>query len=204
MMTPPTLPVHSTPDRLRAWIGTYRDSTKGDIWRFSLTDGTLQGDAGQGAIELRTLSPTSFDAANDPFLRLSFEPAQDRAARKLTVRTLLSSPATLEAVKDFKPTAAALVAYAGDYRSAELGVTYRLETKEGTLWMQQLIGSDGIVHAGIIPFSELRPMLVDEFDLRGAPLVFRFKRDANGHVTGFTLRGFRERWIVFERLTGRR
>src|ERR1044071_3685618 len=127
MMTPPTLTVHSTRDRLRAWIGTYRDSTKGDIWRFSLTDGTLQGDAGQGAIELRTLSPTSCDAANDPFLRLSFEPAQDRAARKLTVRTLLSSPATLEAVKDFKPTAAALVAYAGDYRSAELGVTYRLE-----------------------------------------------------------------------------
>jgi hypothetical protein len=197
-----TLPMNSTPDRLRGWVGTYRDSRKGDVWRFNLADGKLRGDSGLGVIEFRPLSDTSFDSADDPFLRLTFEPARDRAARKVTVRTVVSSPATLEAVEDVKPTAAELVAYAGDYRSDELRVTYRLERKEGKLWMKELIGSDGIVHTGIIPFSELRPMLFDEFDLRGAPVVFRFKRDANGHVTGFTLSGFRERWMVFERLTG--
>lgn len=204
VMKEATLPMKSTPDRIRAWVGTYRDSRKGDLWRFSLADGRLQADTGRGVIELRTLSGTSFDSTDDPFLRLTFEPARDRVVRKLTVRTLVSSPATLEAVEEVKPTAADLVAYIGDYRSAELRVTYRLEIEESKLWLKELIGSDGNVHAGIIPFSDLRPVLFDEFDLREAPVVFRFKRDANGHVIGFTLSGFRERWMVFERLTGRR
>ncbi len=90
-------------------------------------------------------------------------------------------------------------AYAGNYWSDELRATYRLAIGDGKLWMKALIGADGIVHEGTVPFDELRPTVTDEFDLKGAPLVFHFMRDAKGRVTGFTLNGFHERGILFSR-----
>jgi hypothetical protein len=69
--------------------------------------------------------------------------------------------------------------------------------KDGKLWMKNLIGADGIVHRGIIPSDELHPILADEFDLNGAPLIFRFIRDPNHKVTGFVLSGFSERGMHF-------
>ena len=60
------------------------------------------------------------------------------------------------------------------------------------------------MHKGTIPSNDLRPVLHDEFDLRDAALVFRFRRDAERRITGFNLSGFRERWIGFERLTGQK
>jgi CubicO group peptidase (beta-lactamase class C family) len=195
------LPVNAAPERLHAWAGTYRDSRKGDVCRIYVADGKLRVDLGDAVVELRTLSATVFDSADNPFLRLTFDLGRNNTARRLTVRTFGLSPATLEPLEEAKPTAAELAAYEGDYWSTELRVTYRLAMKDGKLWMKEVIGSDGIVHAGVIPSNDLRPVLSDEFDLRGVPVVFRFKRAANGHVIGFTLNGFRERGIEFDRLT---
>jgi len=113
---------------------------------------------------------------------------------------MLDLPATLEAIEEVKAPAAELAAYAGEYWSDELRVTYRLAMKNGALWMTDLIGADGIVHAGAVPSGELRPVLRDEFDLSGAPLIFTFTRDERRSVTGFTLNGFLERGMVFARL----
>jgi hypothetical protein len=71
--------------------------------------------------------------------------------------------------------------------------------KDGKLRLKELVGADGIVHSKTIPANDLRPLSADEFDLRGASIMFRFTRDARHRVTGCTMSGFRERWIVFER-----
>src|SRR6266542_3822953 len=75
-------------------------------------------------------------------------------------------------------------AFAGDYWSNELQVTYRLTIKDGKLWMNDLIGADGFVHAGTIPSNELRPVFKDEFDLKGAPITIHFTRDEKHTVMG--------------------
>jgi hypothetical protein len=93
-----------------------------------------------------------------------------------------------------------MAASAGDYWSDELRAIYRLALYDGKLWMKDLIGSDGIVHRGIIPSGELRPVLPDEFYLNDAPLIFHFTRDVNGNVTGLVLNGITERGILFTRL----
>jgi hypothetical protein len=108
--------------------------------------------------------------------------------------------ATLEAVEAPTPSTAKLAACAGDYWSNELRATYRLALHDGKLWMKDVIGADGIVHRGIIPSGELRPILSDEFDLNGAPLIFHFTRDKNGNLTGFVLNGLNERGILFTRV----
>ena len=106
-------------------------------------------------------------------------------------------PATLEAVEEARLSEAQLAPYVGDYWSDELRANYRLTMKAGKLWLQELIGADGIVHR-TLPFDELRPLQMDEFALSGAPIVFRFIRKRT--VTGFLLNGFHERGILFIRL----
>ncbi|SRR6266851_1917842 len=44
-------------------------------------------------------------------------------------------------------------AYAGKNWSDELRATYRLAIGDGKLWMKALIGADGIVHEGTVPFE---------------------------------------------------
>jgi hypothetical protein len=105
--------------------------------------------------------------------------------------------ASLEAVEAPTPSTAELAAYAGDYQSDELRATYRLALHDGKLCMKDLIGSDGIVHRGIIPSGELRPILSDEFYVNGAPLIFHFTRDEKSKFTGFLLNGNTERGILF-------
>jgi len=55
---------------------------------------------------------------------------------------------------------------------------WQLATKDHELWMQALIGADGVVHSGTIPC---------------------FTRDQNINVNGFSLSGFLQRDISFTR-----
>ena len=105
-------------------------------------------------------------------------------------------PATLEAIKEARPSETALASYVGDYWSDELRATYHVTIKAGKLWLEDLTGADGIVHH-TLPFDELLPLQMDEFALTGAPVVFRFVRKTT--VTGFALNGFHERGILFVR-----
>jgi CubicO group peptidase (beta-lactamase class C family) len=188
-----------TQERLQSWAGTYRDSKKGEVWRVALAKERLLVDFGQGPLELRALTATQFELADYPFeTHLTFERSQNGSPRRLSVSREAEFTARFEAVEDARPAPAALAAYAGDYWSDELRVTYRLVMDDGKLRMKDLIGADGIVHAGIIPTNDLRPVLTDEFDLSGAPIVIRFTRDRKHNVTGFTLDGFRQRGMVFK------
>jgi serine/threonine protein kinase len=63
----------------------------------------------------------------------------------------------------------------------------------------------GIIHRDLkpenvmVPLDQLRPVVLDEFDLASAPIVFRFTRASQGVVSGFLLNGFGDRWIRFVR-----
>ncbi len=202
------------PEQLLAWAGTYRDVKNGDVWRIGVANEKLRVDFGAGPLELRALSPTEFEPVDYPFeTHLTFERAQEGGPRKLHARIelwleSLGTPETFEAVEEVKPAAAELAGYAGDYSSDELRAIYRLAIKDGRLRMKELIGADEIVHVGNapvnVPFNELRPVVTDEFDLRGAPMTIQFTRDKSKNLTGFKLSGFHERWILFTRLSDKK
>jgi CubicO group peptidase (beta-lactamase class C family) len=189
-----------TAEQLERLVGTYRDPRTKEVWRVSAQAGKLWVAFAGGPAELRAMTSTDFEMADNPRdTRLIFEPSHTGTARKLIVKTQFSLPATAEAVEESQPAATELAAYAGDYWSDELRATYRLAMKDGKLWMKDLVGADGSVHAGHIPSNELRPVLRDEFDLKGAPITIHFARDQNQHIAGFTLDGLGQRGMEFTR-----
>jgi hypothetical protein len=171
------------------------------VWRLTMADSKLWADFEGFPLELRALSPMEFEPVNYAFeTRLKFEQIIEKSSvrRRLTVKQEMELPTTFEVIEEARPSVAELGAYAGDYWSDELRATYSVRMKDEKLWLKDMVGGDGIVHH-TIPFDELRPLLADEFDLRGAPIVIDFKRDQMGKVNGFTLNGFHERGIAFVR-----
>lgn len=190
-----------TAEELQSLTGIYRDPMRGDIWRVTGVAGKLWVEFEGSLLELRALSATEFETVGYPFdAHLRFEPARGGAVRRLIVDTWFQLPVPAEVISQAKPGSADLARYAGDYWSDELRATYRLTVNNGKLWMKELIGADGIVHEGTVPFDELRPVVSDEFDLKGAPFVIHFTRDAKRTVSGFTLNGLHMRGILFARL----
>ena len=188
-----------SPEGLRALTGCYRDPKTLEVWRVELRDAKLWARYEGRPVELRPLGPLEFELEDPTIARVVFQPAQGAGRSRLMVERMLNFPATLEAVEEVRPAAPELAVYAGDYWSDELRVTYRLAIREDALWLMEVIGADGIVHAGALPSSAMHPVLRDEFDLEGGPLIFSFARDEKGGVSGFTLNGFLERGMRFVR-----
>jgi hypothetical protein len=185
----------------QVWSGNYRNSKNEDILQVTEKEGTLWLDFEGIRRQLRALSNLEFETLGSIYeTRLKFESTQSGTPRKLIVTREMEPPATFEAVEPPMLPTTELAAYVGDYWSEELQVTYHLALTDGKLWMKDLIGSDGIVHRGIIPSNELRPISAGDFALNGAPLFFRFGRDEKGNLSGFVLNGFSERGILFTRL----
>lgn len=196
---PEVVPLAALPaENLQLWSGNYRNSKNEDILQVTEKEGTLWLDFDGIRRQLRALSNLEFETLGSIYeTRLKFEPAQSGTSRKLILTREMEPPATFEAVEPPMLPTTELAAYVGDYWSEELRVTYHLALTDGRLWMKDLIGSDGIVHRGIIPSNELRPISAGEFLLEGPPLIFRFTRGKNSKVTGFVLNGFSERGIHF-------
>lgn len=91
-------------------------------------------------------------------------------------------------IEDLRLDALALSAYAGDYASAELGVTYRLSVENGYLMLRINWNSP----------LKLTATVRDEFqsDLG----ILTFQRDANGHLSGLSVSDGRIRNLVFTRI----
>jgi hypothetical protein len=160
-----------TAQQLRDLAGTYRNPSTAEVLRVTSDDTKLWVELEGFPAELRALSSTECEPVDYVFeIRLKFEPAVGKSAtRTLILSREMELPATFEAIpQEAKPSVTDLTAYAGDYWSEELRVTYRLVVKDGKLWLKALIGADGIIHA-TVPFDELRPLLPDEFDSATAP-----------------------------------
>ncbi|PWT89125.1 MAG: hypothetical protein C5B54_09445 [Acidobacteria bacterium] len=194
--------VSLTPEQLQAFAGSYLDAKSREVSRVSVNGGKLWIDLEGSSMEFRPTSSVTFEPVNSVFeTHVSFEPASKNTARRLIVSEDEDLDKTFNAIQVSKPTVAELEAYAGDYWSEELRVTYRLRMKDGKLRMQDMIRSDGIAYNGDIPSGDLNPFSDDKFDLNGAP-IFHFKRDAKHEVTGFILNEFSECGIVFEKVPG--
>jgi len=82
----------------------------------------------------------------------------------------------------------ALQAYAGEYKSAELDATYKLNVEKGSLTLR----------SGWNPPVKMEPLVADEFTL--GPLgAAVFHRDATGHVSGLSVYSGRIRDVAFVR-----
>jgi hypothetical protein len=159
--------------------------------RCIVRDGKLQADFGDGPNNLQIVTATLFHLIDYRPLEtsLKFEPAHDASARQFIVNTADELPARFKAVDELKISPAELSAYSGDYWSDELHATYRLAINKTNLWLTDLIGGDGLSHANIIPFAQLRPVRRDEFELSGQTWSF-VSHDKQGEITGFALKFF--------------
>jgi len=151
-------------------------------------------------VELRSRSATEFVPASLPVdIKLIFEPGSNSSPKKMRITGIDELNAVCEAIADYAPGAAELGAYAGDYASDELGVTFRLAMVEGKLKLLAMLDPAGFRRSGGIPLNELLPALVDEFEVSGTPVTLRFTRIAEHSVTGFILDAGRTTGMIFTR-----
>jgi hypothetical protein len=199
-----TSPIGVHPEQLRAWSGTYRSSTNDDLWTVTEKEGRLWLTFEDNLRPLRPLNETEYVPLRYVHeTHLKFEPAHGATPRRLIVSSErpAATTLTLEAIEVPTLSTTEWATYAGDYSSDELLATYRLRMHGGKLWLEDLVGADGIVHRGTIPSDELHAIAADEFVVTGPPLLFRFTRDAYHSLTGFILNAFNERGIVFRRIS---
>ncbi len=124
------------------------------------------------------------------FLKSGAEVAFDREPNgmQLTLTTEDTASRIYETYQPAQLSSEDLAQFAGEYTSAELEATYRLAAKDGKLtlmvnWQEPQV---------------LKPTVRDEFEgPDGTAIVFR--RNANGHITGYDLFAGRVRNIFFTR-----
>jgi CubicO group peptidase (beta-lactamase class C family) len=102
--------------------------------------------------------------------------------------------------KDFaKLTEEQMQAYAGDYWSEELGVTYRLGVTDGKLRVLKVRDASGFPRLNDSLKEGLRAAGMDEFETAGARATFHFQRDQRGGVKRFILDAGRTTGMIFAR-----
>jgi CubicO group peptidase (beta-lactamase class C family) len=92
-----------------------------------------------------------------------------------------------------------LAAYAGDYWSEEMGVSYRLAVRDGALKVVAVLDKIGIPRANNFAKEDFRPTGADVFTVGEDGLMVKFKRDG-GAVAEFQLDAGRSTGIVFRRI----
>ena len=176
---------------LAANEGLYRDPTDETLLRIFLRDGVLRGSVGVGAEDGWPTTPLGGDRFAIPGTAITLEFASGAAAGARTLRIVgeRPTPAVLDRVASYTPSAAALATLAGDYRSDELSTTYTLRVRDGELT------ADVPGRASIA----LQPIRPDTFagSLVGA---ITFARDRAGRPTGFTVHAYAARGVRFDRV----
>jgi hypothetical protein len=89
----------------------------------------------------------------------------------------------------FAPSATDLRSYVGDYRSEEIGVTYRIVERGSML----VVENPGRADIPVQPFS--KDVFVGDF-----VGIVKFSRDARGALTGFTVNRENDRGVRFDRM----
>ncbi len=120
-------------------------------------------------------------------MEVGFEGSRREGSLVLRVEAAGQEPAAYEAVELASPTRAELRAYAGEYYSDELQVTYKLVLEEGRLFFR---------HRNA-PENALEPTLSNQFRVRG--LNIEFVRDKGNAVSGFVINTGRVKNIRFGR-----
>jgi hypothetical protein len=104
--------------------------------------------------------------------------------------------------KEISLTGEKLIAYAGDYWSSELGVTYRLGIADGKLKVESMLDGGGFAHTSTLPRDGFRATSQDEFSLMKMGVTIHFERDSSQAIRGFKLDAGRTLGMIFTRRDG--
>jgi CubicO group peptidase (beta-lactamase class C family) len=186
---PPTVSLSA--EQLASKAGLYRDPSTEAVGRIFVRDDMLIASAddteGEG-VELTPVSANRF-VISGTTIRVEFVPAAGGRAQETRVTGTGLKPIVSQKLDPFAPPSAELRAFAGEYTSPELEVTYTLAARDSGLVVQMKGRSDGV----------LRPIFPDAFAGTGGS-VLKFSRDARGIVTGFTLNSSGVRGLRFDRV----
>jgi hypothetical protein len=181
---------------LRDKVGAYRLKSTGLIWRITFHDGKLWlTDEFRATRPLRPRSATRFDPerAVFPTTRLVFSRPTAGSPWALTSHWEdedYAGKLDLEAVELVVPTPDQLKEYAGRYESDELAATYRLEVRNGTLWLR----------VNSRRWETLDATVRDEFVHVQEPAdgrIITFLRNEKGSVTGLSIDYYRVTGVRF-------
>ncbi|HSK81750.1 MAG TPA: serine hydrolase domain-containing protein [Thermoanaerobaculia bacterium] len=163
--------------------GVYRNLRTSEALRLEVKEGKLH--TGRGLL-LLPLSTSLFQIA-DLEVKLDFITGP---AGTTGLRVLYSNgdAVPFERVAEGVSTADQLAEYAGEYRSEEAEVTYRIVLEDGKL----------VVKGGPDISVALTPLYADGFKA-GDEFIVRFTRNGNGKISGLTLSFDRVRALRFER-----
>ena len=185
--------VQLTAEGLASKEGLYQNPSNQQLFRVFLTEGKLMaGIVGRRhAWELTAVTSTQFTFLGG-LVAFEFLPNAGRQSKEIRVTDTESpKPFLIYRVRPWAPSRVDMPVFAGDYRSVELGVTYKLEVKDSTLRIQ-IPGRDEVI---------VEAVSADTFagDLVG---VVKFSRDGRHRVSGFTVNTNGVRGLRFNRLKG--
>jgi CubicO group peptidase (beta-lactamase class C family) len=180
-------------EQLAGKAGLYRDVASGAFGRIFLRDGKLRAAEGAGkgeadSVELNALAANRFIIPGTPFI-FDFVPGQSGEAVEVHISGQDPKPAVLRKLPEFSPSMEELRALAGDYRSADLNVTYRVVVRDSRLVVQIPGRADAVLDA-VVP---------DTFT-GGVLDTLRFLRGADGSVIAAALHSSGVRGLRFDRI----
>jgi hypothetical protein len=191
-----------TSAQMSALTGMYRNDKSGNIARVSVADGKPQVQVFGTTFKMRALSPTEFTLVDFPVdAKISFNLAQGSKIMNVTGDEAIA--AVYRGVTEFTPSASELSAFAGGFKSEELGVIYCLQVVSGKLNLVGISEPSGIPRTGIPVPNPLRPTINDEFELSSLGVNLHFMRNPAHEITGFDLGAGRSQGIHFVRAGSR-
>ncbi|HZT13903.1 MAG TPA: serine hydrolase domain-containing protein, partial [Candidatus Baltobacteraceae bacterium] len=169
------LGAHPIPPRYLT--GSYFDSAGGDVYAIASKGDGIVLQLGETLYPLRPLSRTAFQVGSTT---VRFSIGRDGFANALSLEAAgESTPA--QRFTPWKPRPAELAGAAGEYTSADLGVTWRFSEEGSTLTLQPSRNlPDGAAGA-------LTPLMRDTFSDGAGGFTIRFDRAAGGRIGGITL-----------------
>lgn len=190
-----------TPEQTQRVVGLYRNSKDGSLMRIASKDGKLQWELFGQTFALNAISPTELVPVKFPLeARLTAESGADKAIRGVKITGDEEISGNFQKVAEFKPSAAELADFAGDYYSDELAVVYHLRVKDGKLSLVGISERSGIPRTGLPLPMTLRPSIQDEFELTDLGVRADFQKNTTGQIVGFDLNEGRSNGISFQRM----
>jgi hypothetical protein len=178
-------------EELASKVGLYRDPSADTVGRIFLRNGKLMASADAGednSIELTPVTTNRFIVPGTS-LTIDFVPATSERPQELHVTGDGPKLRVSQRVQGFAPSSAQLRAFAGEYASPELGVSYKILARESDL-VAQMPGR---------PDVELGPVFQDAFSGRVLNVV-KFSHDTRGAIVGFTINTSGARGLRFDRV----
>jgi len=163
------------------FAGKYFDRLNHSLLTFTISENTLAVDR----THLKRIAPNKF-AYPGGETTVTFDSADGVSEASLAYDG--GTEWTGTRIDDFHPPAAALSAYTGDYKSAELEATYKLSVEQGNLTLR----------VNWNPPVKLTAIVSNEFEAGGLG-TFVFYNDANNHISGLSVFAGRIRNVVFEK-----